>query len=468
MTITDDQIEGAVERGFMPLAHIRGALGSHIDGAKCRTREEVRRLLDNPSRDVTTDMVALAENARLCARVSDILVRRVGGTHTVSVWQPAVSCRRSFFVRSGPSRDGWWINTWDECVGRGEARRKGQGDTYELNYCPDWVLKRLRRRDRFELQGLVAGLQEGACVEDAVRHVFEDALGRVRDMADEVEAMTVTDGVRVTWHLPGEDELGVGYDVGKVMSEDGALFGFETETVGVFRPRHLAELRGIMFAFNPPEPPEPSPVPKAYTCRFTTPAEPDPDLWRLATARVQAILDERAPDHGPHRVQQWGSRHTRLAFMVLSGRTDRDTWFVNPRNDNYPNRELNCVPVAIEAQLMRRDRAEFQTLLARVSGRSTPEILRDVFADVFGYDASEFRVSRVADLRSRRSPHHRAWQVRWNTTTGITPLDPRGDWGFVHHDGALSWFDLTVLRQIKARHRAAIRGAVLGSLENLK
>ena len=465
MTITDDQIEGAVERGFMPLAHIRGALGSHIDGAKCRTREEVRRLLDNPSRDVTTDMVALAENARLCARVSDILVARCGGEHTVSVWQPAVTCRRSFFVRSGPSRDGWWINTWNDAVARGEARRKGQGDTYELNYCPDWVLKRLRRRDRFELQGLVEGLQEGACVEDAVRHVFEDALGRVQDMDDQVAAMTIACGVRVTWHLPGEDELGVGYDIGTVMSKDGALVGFEPETVGVFRPRHLAELRGIMFAFNPPEPSPLPPVrPKAYT-----PADPDPDLWRLAVTRVQAILDERAPDHGPHRVQKWGSLNTRLAFMVHSGRTDRTTWFINPRNDDVPGRELNCCPPGIEAKLRRRDRSEFQSLLARVSGRPTPEILRDVFSDVLGHDASEFQVRRVADLREPEIAHpHRAWRVRWNTHIGTIPLDTRGDWGFVHIDGSLSMFSLTVLRQFEAWHRAAIRGAVLGSLENLK
>ena len=405
-------------------------------------------------RDVSARIVESSNQARLCARAKDIIDSAAGPGHLVTVWANA-SEPAAFAVqhRDHGLSDRWYVNPWEELTEDTPVNSKGIGRHSELNCAPDYILARLSREDRYELQGLVT-LLRGVPLLDAVVKVFVE---RLPEVDAKITALEAPGGrVSVGWGNPAgrsDDNTWQQWDYGAVVPW-GSLRGFDPPVTDRFKPRHMAELRGLLHLHSYDPPADTSSAEVNYQ-----EADPSEALEVLIHARVSTILFSRCMEHAPYVVSTWGELHGAKALKVKA--KDAPTFWVNPWRERYGKRgrgstpEVNCITPAILHSLRRRDRYELQGLLARLNGESIQDGIRRVFSDATGLDAGRITVRRAAHIEEHDQPQpwHVAWFVHFT-----------GGCGYVCHNGSLSMFGDEARRQVKPRHQAELKAVTIGSL----
>ena len=233
---------------MVPLVEVERIVRHHADKAKTEMLEDLRlvggRHLPDDD-DTGTGALPLAVVAT--SRVSVLLSDRCPDAQPfkVKLWDRDhfdEHGKYSFEIKS--DRPGFFVNPWQPDYGP-----KGVGRTGELNCCPREIRTRLRRRDRCELQGLLARVN-GESVPEGIRRVFSDALGippyriQLTAVADLSPGPPRPDHLawKVRWEAAEDHDWPS--DFGYV-AHDGHLSMFIQEIIDQFKPRHLGELRGV-------------------------------------------------------------------------------------------------------------------------------------------------------------------------------------------------------------------------------
>ena len=228
---------------MVPLVEVERIVQHHVETAKTGILEDLR-LVGGGHLKGALPLATVA-----LSRASTLLAARCPDAQPfkVKTWerggQDDGKGRYSFEVRSDLPGC-WFVNPWDPKYGE-----KGVGRTGELNCCPDNLRRRLRRRDRFELQGLLSRVN-GEKITEGIRRVFAEVLDippyriQLSAVADLVDSPPRPDDLawRVRW--AAADDHGWPSDFGYV-AHDGHLATFEPEIIDQFKPRHLGELKGV-------------------------------------------------------------------------------------------------------------------------------------------------------------------------------------------------------------------------------